>query len=108
LGLAEELQIGCNPGVADSPPVYPSPDPSDYVSLKVGLGTTGKIAFLNDCAECHAVRMVLGTNVLTSQQSLRYHGNDLDRLVNLRRGTNYPIRLYCLPPTNVLSIAQTI
>jgi hypothetical protein len=100
LGLMEELSLGLNPNVADNAPTYPSIEDSDYVSLTMRVGATGKMLTepVSSCAVCHAVTMRAGNIIKSTSLTSRTQPAQLaDYLVRLARGTNYPVQVTCNP-----------
>ena len=95
--MAEEIQLGTNPGSPDSPPVYPSIDSSDYVTLTMRVGAVGKMLSPN-CSTCHQVTMRAGNFIHSSSQtSWSQNPAVKDYLIQFLRGTNYPVQVTCNP-----------
>ena len=100
LGLMEELSLGLNPFVADAPPVYPSIEDSDYVSLTMRVGAIGKMLTepVSSCAVCHAVTMRTGGIIASTSKTDWTHNPQLaDYVARLARGTNYEVQVTCNP-----------
>ena len=100
LGIMDELSLGLNPNVPDSPPTYPSIEGSDYVSLTMRIGAQGKMLTepVSSCAVCHAVTVRAGNVIHSTDKTDRTHNPRLsDYLIRLTRGSNYPVQVTCNP-----------
>lgn len=58
--LTDELKYGTDPTAADTPPVFPSEDETDYLPLTLRLGAAGKLANPMGCAACHDTGINVG------------------------------------------------
>jgi hypothetical protein len=97
------IQLGTNPNVPDAPPVFPSEDESDYVTLRLQLGAAGKLPLTAGCARCHEVSVRAGAHLRTSPRvTWEVIDNKVEHLIRFLRGTNYPVQVLDNPYAQVL------
>ena len=106
--LAQEFAYGMDTTVADTPPIFPSEDETDYVPLTLRLGAAGKLANPLGCAACHDTGINAGGFLRTTPRTSWEASNvTVDHLLRFLRGTNYPVSLLCDPTGKVLATSQT-
>ncbi len=108
IGLMDELSLGLNPNVADSPPQYPSIEDTDYVNLNLRIGASGKmLPTSQSCALCHSVSVLVDGRLRgTGRTDWTHNPRVSDYLVRLVRGTNYPVQITAYPASSLLTSNQ--